>query len=198
MVREDRILPTMSQRPSQNRRFRRLSSDDQDVWHFVTRDVAPLRDKPSNEFEDRSVSRPLPLPKAPRHWTPPSEISKPANHLPELSHGSAPGLDRRTSAKLRRGKVVVEGRLDLHGMTRDQARGALHGFLHRGQTQGKKCVLVVTGRGLQRDGQIGVLRRAVPEWLNEMRALVHAFHYAAPQDGGEGALYVLLRRKRSG
>ncbi len=97
---------------------------------------------------------------------------------------------------MRRGKMPIDARLDLHGRTRDEARPALRRFLHRAQDHGHRCVLVITGRGLRESGRIGVLREFVPLWLNEMRSIVHAFHYAAPQDGGEGALYVLLRRRK--
>lgn len=115
-----------------------------------------------------------------------------------ISHGSAPGLDRRTKLRLRRGQVMIEARLDLHGMTQDSAREALFRFLDRAYMSGKKTVLVVTGKGLRADGRIGVLRQAVPRWLNEQpaRQWVHAFDHAAPRDGGEGALYIVMRRRR--
>ncbi|GAB6052461.1 Smr/MutS family protein [Magnetospira thiophila] len=180
--------------PPRRRSTRGLSREDHDVWHFVTRDVAPLRAEglepavlpPPSRVAAPPEPRPRELPDLPRSAIP----------LPEMAHGSAPGLDRRTAARMRRGKIDIQGRLDLHGMTRAQAHGALRSYLMQAQLQGKKCVLVITGRGLKRDGEIGVLRQAVPEWLNDLRGLVHAFHYAAPQDGGEGALYVLLRRVR--
>lgn len=115
-----------------------------------------------------------------------------------LTHGDAPGLDRRTKLRLRRGRVMIEARLDLHGMTQDSAREALFRFLERAYMGGKKTVLVVTGKGLRADGRIGVLRQAVPRWLNELpaRQWVHAFDHAAPRDGGEGALYIVMRRRR--
>ncbi len=115
-----------------------------------------------------------------------------------MAHGSAPGLDKRTQVRLRRGKVTVEARLDLHGMTQTQAYEALGRFVDRAQERGYKTVLVVTGKGLRGDGQVGVLRQAVPRWLNEpgFRARVHAFDHAAPADGGEGALYIMVRRRK--
>ncbi|NQW01475.1 MAG: Smr/MutS family protein [Rhodospirillales bacterium] len=99
---------------------------------------------------------------------------------------------------MRRGKVEIEARLDLHGMTQVEAHRSLLGFMERAHAGGKRSVLVITGKGLTRHGDIGVLRQAVPRWLNEppIRAWIRGFDYAAPADGGEGALYILLRRKR--
>lgn len=100
--------------------------------------------------------------------------------------------------RLRRGQIDVEARLDLHGMTRSEARGRLCRFLEAGYMDGRRAVLVITGKGLRRNGEIGVLRRAVPGWLNQppLRGWIKAFGYAAARDGGEGALYILLRRRK--
>ena len=116
----------------------------------------------------------------------------------ELGHGIAPGLDKRTMVKLRRGQFRIEGEIDLHRFTQEQAHSALDGFLAAAQTAGRCCVLVITGKGLRSDGPVGVLRHAVPHWLNlpPNRARVLAFCHATPADGGEGALYVLLRRPK--
>lgn len=94
--------------------------------------------------------------------------------------------------------MQIEARLDLHGMTQTSAHEALEGFLHRAFVAGKKTVLVVTGKGLRGNGEIGVLRGAVPRWLNEppMSNWVHAFDHAAPRDGGAGALYIIMRRRK--
>ncbi len=95
--------------------------------------------------------------------------------------------------------MAIEGRLDLHGMTRERAHHALTAFLHRAHDRGARCVLVVTGKGMGRDGG-GVLRRDVPHWLNQtgLRRMVLGIAHAQPRDGGEGALYVLLKRRREG
>jgi len=93
--------------------------------------------------------------------------------------------------------MTIEGRLDLHGMTRERAHHALKAFLFRAHDRGARCVLVVTGKGTGRDGG-GVLRRDVPHWLNQagLRHFVLGIAHAQPRDGGEGALYVLLKRRR--
>ena len=121
-----------------------------------------------------------------------------ATPLPELEPGAGAGVDKRTAARLRKGQLRIEGRLDLHGMTQAEARRALDQFLARAHDAGRRCLLVISGKGLREDGSTGVLRAALPGWLNQSpnRARVIAFSQATPRDGGEGALYVLLKRKR--
>jgi len=91
--------------------------------------------------------------------------------------------------------MAIEARLDLHGMTQDEAHRALARFIARAQDDDRRAVLVITGKG--GPGREGVLRRAVPRWLAEppCRARVLAVETAQPRDGGAGALYVLLRRR---
>jgi DNA-nicking Smr family endonuclease len=121
----------------------------------------------------------------------------PTKHLPPLAPDAAPGLDRRTAERLRGGALPIEARLDLHGMTQAEAHRALDTFLARAVEAEKRCVLVITGKGGRMAGD-GVLRAAVPRWLNEApnRARLLAFAPAQPQHGGAGALYLLLRRRR--
>lgn len=121
----------------------------------------------------------------------------PAKLLPPLAADASPGLDRRTAERLRRGALAIDGRLDLHGMTQEEAHRALDAFLARAAQAGKRCVLVITGKGGRSLGD-GVLRAAVPRWLNEApnRGRLLAFAPAQPQHGGAGALYLLLKRRR--
>jgi DNA-nicking Smr family endonuclease len=118
--------------------------------------------------------------------------------VPDFSHGSAAGLDSQSARKIRRGKIQIQARLDLHGMIQTQAHTSLLSFLEYAYTSGKKLVLVITGKGLTQAGEVGVLRKSVPRWLNEqpMKTWIRGFDYASPKDGGAGALYILLRRKR--
>jgi DNA-nicking Smr family endonuclease len=145
----------------------------------------------------RDVARldPAAPPPAPAAAPPPRQRASP--RAPGTVAGrAAAGLDRRSAEKLRRGELRLEARLDLHGMTQDEAHRALAAFLVRAQEAGKRCVLVITGKG---DGERGgVLRAAVPRWLGEAphRGRVLATAPAQPRDGGAGALYVLLRRRR--
>ena len=120
-----------------------------------------------------------------------------AKPFPPLAPDASPGLDRRTAERFRGGGLPIEARLDLHGMTQEEAHRALDAFLARAARAEKRCVLVITGKGGRSSGG-GVLRAAVPRWLNEApnRARLLAFTPARPQHGGAGALYLLLKRRR--
>lgn len=126
-------------------------------------------------------------------------VSPPPRAVPKpiLEAGKAADLDRRTMDKLRKGRLRPQGRLDLHGLTADRALRALNGFLADAQNDGKRCVLVITGKGSMKEGG-GVIRRELPSWLNAPgnRARVLGFVGAQPADGGGGAFYVLLKRRR--
>ncbi len=117
------------------------------------------------------------------------------------------GADTRTLQKLKRGQIPVEASLDLHGMGRAQARDAVKRFLNAAQMRGARCVLIITGKGKRQfsadymeefSPDRGILRRMVPEWLDEVdfHPLVISYASAKPKDGGGGALYVLIRRVR--
>lgn len=127
---------------------------------------------------------------------------RPLPSFPELGPGVAPGLDKRRARRLKRGQFEVEARIDLHGYTQREAHAALVSFVRDCYQAGRRCVLVVTGKGgpcgLDAEGASGVLRRAVPRWLNgaPIRPYVLAYDLAQPRDGGPGALYILLRRRR--
>lgn len=114
----------------------------------------------------------------------------------EFVEGSVQGFDERVLRRLRKGEFPVGATLDLHGLTRDQARPALEKFLTDARVAGRRCVLVVTGRGLHSPDAIPVLKEGVQRWLTHGRPArqVLAFCSARPQDGGTGAVYVLLRR----
>jgi DNA-nicking Smr family endonuclease len=106
------------------------------------------------------------------------------------------GIDRANAERLKRGQRAIEARLDLHGLTQSEAHRALSGFVATSRIAGRRCVLVITGRG-QLGG--GILKQAVPRWLAEpeLRQHVLAIAPAQPQHGGSGALYLLLRRIRN-
>jgi len=153
--------------------------------------IAPRRASPEPAAED-------PAPPLPPHAvTPRGAAPKKSTAMPALTPGHAPGVDRRTAEKHRRGRLPVEARLDLHGLTQEEAHRALERFLPHAQESGCRSVLVITGKGA-RDGARGVLKEAVPRWLNlpPLRPLILSFSWAQPKDGGSGALYVLLRRVR--
>jgi len=140
---------------------------------------------------------------------PPSPPARPSPAGPRMDKSATPGLDRRTAERLRRGRLTVDGRIDLHGLSAVRAEAALGRFLGQAWTDDKRCVLVITGKGRAGSadttgaGRItlnpGVLRAGLPVWLrrppNDERVLSWAV--ARPEHGGTGAFYVLLRRQRS-
>ena len=180
---------------------RRLSREEMQLWREVTGDVSHLAETDTREAETPDKApRETNIPPAPTNPGPAVRANRVLASAPmlELRHDAQPGLDKRTAARLRRGQLPVEGRLDLHGLTQNEAHRALTAFLAASRDAGRRCVLVITGKGLGPDGSVGVLRAAVPRWLNEAsnRRHVFAFRQAVPRDGGEGALYVLLKRQR--
>jgi len=181
-----------------------LSPEDKLLWAHAMRDAKPARRR-----------RPPPASPAPPVEKPPPEGAKPAKArrptraqplppkvkdktpAPPLAAGAVVNIDRRTADRLKRGQMAVEATLDLHGHTQAEAHRELNGFLARAHAAGRRCVLIVTGKGASKSGG-GVLRAEVPKWLNESpnRGRIVAFAGARPQHGGGGALYVLLRRRR--
>lgn len=103
-------------------------------------------------------------------------------------------IEPNRKRRISRERDPIGARLDLHGMTQDQARATLHGFIERAHERGDRAVLIITGKGVQGDG---VLRRRTPEWLAEppSRARVAGYSLAERHHGGEGALYVALKRR---
>ena len=183
---------------------RRPREDESALWRAAMQDVRPLRKRgferprppaaePVAGAKAKSVPKPGP---APRPAARPMPLpATPAKAHPELEHGKSAGLDRRSAERLRRGRLAIDGRLDLHGMTQAAAAERLAEFIAGAQYAGKRCVLVITGKGLAGGG---ILREQVPRWLNQPpnRGRVLAFDYAQAQHGGMGALYVLLKRHR--
>lgn len=149
------------------------------------REVAPLRERPAPAPVSEKPTSPV---APPRLVTAPAPVSP---SLPPLDRFA--GIDRATSERLKRGKLAIEARLDLHGMTQDEAHRAVAGFIGGSRAAGLRCVLVITGRGAVGGG---ILRQAVPRWLDEpgLRRHLLAITPAQPRDGGAGALYLLLRR----
>jgi DNA-nicking Smr family endonuclease len=186
------------------RRRRAASRGELELWHATMREVRPLRHRPPRTAPSQPVTVAEPPGEAPLRS--PARRSPPAAPgpiaLPALAVHNAPGLDRASAERLKRGKYPIDDRLDLHGMTQDEAHRALDSFIAGAAKQGLRCVIVITGKGLrglaEGSGDLGILRNAVPRWLNEsgLRAKVLAFTAAQPRHGGGGALYVLLRRSR--
>lgn len=171
---------------------RRLSDDERALWRGVTRSIAPLRKLPVTEPEGEAATA---EPKA-RPRSKPAPISVVARAAKPAAPPPAP-LGRRARKQIARGRRSIDARFDLHGMTQAEAHDALLGFLRIAQARGARLVLVITGKGGRGDvGGRGVLKRMVPLWLAlpEFRALATGFEAAGIGHGGEGALYVSLRK----
>jgi len=190
--------PVLEPRPSPRRRA--LSEEERELWETVAKQVKPLRKHRVAKAVVKAHAAPLAGPSlvapAPRPSPRPvAEVPAPRIAKPQVPR-LAP-LGKRERTKLSRGRSEIEARLDLHGMTQTRAHRALTGFLHRAHHDGLTFVLVITGKG-RSGGESGVLRRQVPEWLSlpEFRAFVVGFETAHIGHGGEGALYVRIRRAR--
>ena len=185
--------------PRQPRR-RAVTPDEVRIWRAVVQDAKPL---PGQALPDDPESVPPeatpspPPPPGPPPVRPSVHPVPPRLHAgsPELGHGQAPGLDRRSAERMKRGEMAIEATLDLHGHSQDLAHGELIAFIQRAWAAGRRCVLVVTGKGMKGSG---ILKAQVPRWLNQspLRERILGFSYARPQHGGDGALYVLVRRQR--
>lgn len=154
--------------------------DGQQLWQAVTRGIKSYSPGKKQSAEPPPARR--------RKNVPQEAVPAPAPLKP------GKGFDRSTETKLKRGKLPLEGRLDLHGMTQAEAHAALHRFLLAAVAAEKRTVLVITGKGLKSEG---VLKRMLPLWLED-RALekyIVAVTPAAPKDGGSGAFYLRLRKK---
>jgi DNA-nicking Smr family endonuclease len=174
-----------------SRRFaRRLSQAEAELWMRATADVRPARARP------KKLSPPAPSAEA----VAPSAPSVIGDRPPAPKPPPRPiDIDARTFTKIKRGRLEVDAKLDLHGMRQAEAQRSLTGFLRRCQANGARIAIIVTGKGLTRD-EGGVLRRVVPMWLEapNLRDVVVGFGEAARHHGGEGALYVRIRRADRG
>ena len=190
--------------------------EDRALWALITNTIKPLKDRdlPAEE-DDFSKNAPdsaeqaseRPKPDDPGLKIPESDF-KAAQQTPPPKKPASRDVDKRSLQKLKRGQYKIEGRLDLHGMTQIQARDSLFSFLQSAFHQGKRCVLVITGKGRQSfedevgiplHREKGVLKQSLPGWLDapECRDIVLQHCQAQPKHGGSGAFYILLRRQRT-
>jgi DNA-nicking Smr family endonuclease len=157
------------------------------LWGAATRDVRPL---------DPKLTLPIPAPAPELPPAPPNLVPPPVSAPQPLRVPG--GVDRATVERLKRGQVAVEGRIDLHGMDQRAAFAALMGFVDTSSRAGKRALLVITGKGALADGG-GVLRRNAPSWLtaSPLAGRILTIQPAHIRHGGDGAFYVMLRRKKA-
>jgi len=190
-------------RPSFAKRWRTLSEEERALWEEIAKSTRPLKArqrKPKPSPPEAVAPVPGDVPAVPPSSRParPAVTEVPAAPRAKPVPPLVP-LGRRERSQLSRGKKDIEARLDLHGMTQARAHGALRGFLRQASEDGMTFVLVITGKGRTGapEGERGVLRRQVPEWLSqpEFRAFVVGFEEAHISHGGGGALYLRIRRR---
>jgi DNA-nicking Smr family endonuclease len=194
---------------------REVDPDEHALWEAVARTVKPARGKakpksPAPPAAKRETAKPIA--RAAAHVKQPKPPPEPLKGLAPVSPGEAMhGVDGATAERLRRGRIVPDATLDLHGMTQERAYATLLGFIRRHHEQSARCLLVITGKGttkaaaasdkgftMPERSRAGVLRTLVPHWLNDsdVRRMVVGVQSAHQRHGGSGALYVYLRRKR--
>jgi DNA-nicking Smr family endonuclease len=185
--------------PPSPRRKRALSEEERALWEGVAKEIKPLRKKP-RPGKTEAASAEVETTAAAKSAVPPNPL--PSAKIPRATKPIVPPLaplGRRERAQLSRGRKEIDARLDLHGMTQTRAHRELFSFLQRAHSRGLTFVLVITGKGRAgADPERGVLRRRVPQWLSlpEFRSLVVGFEEAHVGHGGEGALYVRIRRSK--
>lgn len=194
---------------------RRLNAEEVDLWRKVAETTERLHPKRTVAEIPSALHKPKPKPKkTPRARLPEFQLGSKAaltkarnDLLPSIDAqltATPVQMDKKSFGRMKRGKLLPEAKLDLHGMTMDKAHPALIGFLLRAHSQSKRLVLVITGKGKHRDDggpipvRYGVLKHNVPQWLRMMplSPVVLQVTEAHLSHGGSGAYYIYLRRNR--
>ncbi len=170
--------------------------EDAHLWEVVAKDIEPLAKATSSkklEPHAAEVSTPIKTEHAHQNIKRPS-ISPQAK---AITTGNTADVNRAMAKQIKAGKYPVDATLDLHGKTQVEAHQMLISAIELAYYTGKRCVLVITGKGKFTKGG-GVLRRQLPLWLNQenLRPFVLIVNEAAQKDGGSGAFYVMIKRKR--
>jgi DNA-nicking Smr family endonuclease len=175
------------------------SEEDRALWARVTRSVTPLRKSSTPAVPAGRSAPPTPHKPPAKASARTAAVTHAAATKPSPAPAELAPLDRRLKSRLKRGTQAIDARIDLHGMTQNEAHAALMRFLRRAQRDGARFALVITGKGVRGgddNRERGVLRRQVPLWLRlpEFRPYVIGFEAAHVGHGGEGALYLRIRK----
>ncbi len=170
-----------------------FDADSEELWKKVTQSIRPYKKNKTTGIEKPGTPKPPVKPKVVLKTLPYTPIIKPALEKPAAL---PKGFDRATETKLKKGKLDIEGRIDLHGMTQEEAHRKLKRFVLSAVAAEKRTLLVITGKGKVLEG--GVLRRMLPLWCEtgDLAPHVLALSPAQPKDGGSGAFYLRLRKIR--
>ncbi len=215
---DDRESRTLS-KGARKRPAGRLSHEERALWEHAARDLKPIKSKKQRVHVALEDAGGEPAPKREAHkpaktasegqlFAAPRPAATTAKLVPVSPAVPSPtALDRRKARQIGIGKIEIEARIDLHGMRQGEAHTALRRFLMSAHAGGRRWVLVITGKGAaartalderqREETERGVLRRNVPRWLAEpeLAAIVVGYTTAAIRHGGEGALYVQLRKR---
>jgi DNA-nicking Smr family endonuclease len=173
---------------------RPLRPEEVKLWSMVVDTVEPRPGRVRPEAPEEPAATVPPPANAAK--TAKTVAPAPVRQAPRISYPPVVGgIEPNRSRRIALGREAFGGRLDLHGYTQDQARAALTHFILRAHDEGARAVLVITGKGSSGGG---VLRRMVPEWLNEgpLRHVVAGLSAAQHRHGGDGAMYVALKKRR--
>tara|TARA_B110000008_G_scaffold148081_1_gene149602 strand:+ start:22015 stop:22611 length:597 start_codon:yes stop_codon:yes gene_type:complete len=190
-----------------------LSQEDLELWKKIT--VQLKRNNPEvliknniSGFKIKKIAKSLPKAPELKPFFIGEKVSKKETlTFPDFNNDnkkSSPNMDKKNFNKLLKGKMEIEGTIDLHGLTADQAKIKLIAFIDYSYTLGKRLVIVITGKGKHKGYDEfqrpinGVLRQSLPDWLSgpSVSDKVLQVTQAQPKHGGTGAFYVYLRRKR--
>ncbi len=179
-----------------SRRPKLLTDEDRVLWSLIARTATPLKGKTPASVPVPETPPAAELPPTPAQTQ--ALAALPAAPAALVKRPPSLILDVPTHQKIARGRLPIEGRVDLHGLFQDEAYALLLSFLRRAYAGGARHVLVITGKGSSSGGE-GILRRAVPAWLatTPFRELVSGYDHAARGHGGAGALYIRLKRNRA-
>ena len=163
-------------------------NDDDGLWGFVTRNILPLAGKAFYAEKPKPIQKRDITEKTVR-TTPAKTLSK--KQAQHSIHNNT-GIDRKNWERFTKGKMDIDARLDLHGLSEEDAYHAFKTFLHLQIHRKNRCVLIITGKGK------GILKNALYRWIDDpaFQSNILKFSKAAPKHGGDGAFYILLRRHK--
>lgn len=178
-----------------------MTNEDENFWLDAVKDV-----KRSKQCEIASENRKSTMQKKisgepKKEYLSNQDFSVYSKFLDDREYG---GIDNSTLHKFKREEFKVEAVLDLHGMNENKAFDAVENFVAKCYNHGLRCIVIVTGKGLKHNeedifAQKGILRKSVPQWLNlpHLRAAILIYKHSSAKLGGDGALYILLRRNKN-
>lgn len=184
-----------------------ISREEALLWKKFTENIEPLAGKTveipeedSPKEDTKPIAEPILVSKdiMQRIINRSSHKVSDQKNKPYLHTGNLSNIDGSTANKVSKGKYPIDARLDLHGMYQDAARESVVNTINNSYATGKRCVLIITGKGRESEGQIGVIKDQLPRWLNmpDLRHKILGFSLARPQHGGTGAFYVMIKKKK--